>query len=76
MQHMGSARFVTGVAKLPTSQRRMTIQRILLFRLLASQVQVHTEVKTYRPEKTNAALGDLRNGRFTGAAVVLPWGSG
>jgi propanol-preferring alcohol dehydrogenase len=39
---------------------------------LAPQVPVTTRVSTYRLEETNAALEDLRAGRFNGAAVVLP----
>ncbi len=41
------------------------------FLQVAPQVPVHTEVRTYRLEDTNAALDDLRHGRFQGAAVVL-----
>jgi propanol-preferring alcohol dehydrogenase len=37
---------------------------------LARRARVHTEVHAYPLERTEQALGDLRNGRFTGAAVV------
>ena len=36
----------------------------------AESIPVRTEVHTYPLEKTNEALGDLRHGRFTGAAVI------
>jgi propanol-preferring alcohol dehydrogenase len=39
---------------------------------LAPRVPVHTEVTRYSLEAANAALDDLRAGRFTGAAVVVP----
>ena len=39
---------------------------------LAPQVPVRTEVTTYPLEDAGRALGDLRAGRFTGAAVVVP----
>jgi propanol-preferring alcohol dehydrogenase len=37
---------------------------------LAPRVPVRTEVTTYPLEGANAALADLRAGRFTGAAVL------
>jgi propanol-preferring alcohol dehydrogenase len=40
------------------------------FLALAPQVPVHTEVAIYSLEDANAALGDLRAGRFRGAAVL------
>jgi propanol-preferring alcohol dehydrogenase len=39
---------------------------------LAPQVPVSTRVKSYALEDANAALEDLRAGRFTGAAVLVP----
>jgi propanol-preferring alcohol dehydrogenase len=39
---------------------------------LAPRVPVSTRVSTYALEDTNAALEDLRAGRFTGAAVIVP----
>ena len=41
---------------------------------LAPQVPVRTHVTTYPLEATGDALADLRAGRFTGAAVVVPSG--
>jgi len=37
---------------------------------LAVSIPVHTEVHPYPLEDANQALDDLRNGRFTGAAVI------
>jgi propanol-preferring alcohol dehydrogenase len=42
------------------------------FLALAPQVPVTTHVHRYALEATNEALDDLRAGRFTGAAVVVP----
>jgi propanol-preferring alcohol dehydrogenase len=39
---------------------------------LAPQVPVNSHVSTYELEDTNSALDDLRAGRFTGAAVIVP----
>jgi alcohol dehydrogenase, propanol-preferring len=39
---------------------------------LAPQVPVRTRVTTYPLEHANEALEDLRQGRFTGAAVLVP----
>jgi propanol-preferring alcohol dehydrogenase len=39
---------------------------------LAPRVPVHSRVTQYRLEETNQALEDLRAGRFSGAAVVVP----
>jgi propanol-preferring alcohol dehydrogenase len=41
------------------------------FLALAPRVPVRTEVRTYPLAEANAALEDLRNGRFNGAAVLL-----
>ena len=40
------------------------------FLALAPQVPVRTHVTSYPLERANEALDDLRNGRFTGAAVL------
>jgi propanol-preferring alcohol dehydrogenase len=42
------------------------------FLALAPQVPVRTRVTTYPLESANQALDDLRSGRLTGAAVVVP----
>ncbi|HWD11135.1 MAG TPA: alcohol dehydrogenase, partial [Solirubrobacteraceae bacterium] len=39
---------------------------------LAPSVPVSTRVRTYALADANAALADLRAGRFTGAAVIVP----
>ena len=39
---------------------------------LALQVPVQTHVTTYPLEAANDALSDLREGRFRGAAVLVP----
>jgi propanol-preferring alcohol dehydrogenase len=39
---------------------------------LAPTVPVRTHVTTYPLEAANEALEDLRAGRFTGAAVIVP----
>jgi alcohol dehydrogenase, propanol-preferring len=41
------------------------------FLALAPQVPVQTEAHPYPLKRANEALSDLRNGRFTGAAVVV-----
>lgn len=43
---------------------------------LAPRVPIRTRVTTYRLAETNQALEDLRSGRLTGAAVVLPGATG
>lgn len=42
------------------------------FLALAPQVPVKTTVTTYRLEQAEEALADLRGGRFTGSAVLVP----
>jgi propanol-preferring alcohol dehydrogenase len=42
------------------------------FLALAPKVPVRTTVTTYRLEQAEQALADLRAGRFTGSAVVVP----
>ena len=39
---------------------------------IASDVPVRTEVHLYPLEETHRALEDLRHGRFSGAAVIVP----
>jgi propanol-preferring alcohol dehydrogenase len=39
---------------------------------LAAALPVRTEVHAYRLEQANEALDDLREGRFSGAAVLIP----
>jgi propanol-preferring alcohol dehydrogenase len=38
---------------------------------LAPRIPIHTSVTTYSLEQANAALDDLRHGRFNGAAVLV-----
>jgi propanol-preferring alcohol dehydrogenase len=38
---------------------------------LAPRVPVQTEVRSYSLEQANEALDDLRNGRFSGSAVLV-----
>ena len=42
------------------------------FLALAPKVPIRTEVKPYPLEKAGEALEDLRQGRFSGAAVIVP----
>ncbi len=42
------------------------------FMALAGRISLHTAVKRYSLGKANEALSDLRAGRFTGAAVLIP----
>jgi propanol-preferring alcohol dehydrogenase len=42
------------------------------FLALAPRVPVKTRVSSYPLEAANEALADLRAGRFTGAAVIVP----
>jgi propanol-preferring alcohol dehydrogenase len=42
------------------------------FLALAPKVPVRTHVRTYPLEQANEALADLRAGRLTGAAVLIP----
>ncbi|PBB23123.1 MULTISPECIES: zinc-dependent alcohol dehydrogenase family protein [unclassified Mesorhizobium] len=39
---------------------------------IARRAQVHTHTKVYPLEQANQALGDLRQGRLSGAAVLVP----
>lgn len=54
------------------SVANLTREDGLNFLPLAAEVPIRTEVTTYPLEQTNQALDDLRNGRFTGSAVVVP----
>lgn len=42
------------------------------FLTLAARVPIETQVTTYRLVEANTALSDLRHGRLTGAAVLIP----
>jgi propanol-preferring alcohol dehydrogenase len=42
------------------------------FLALAPQIPVHTTTQAYRLDQANEALADLRDGRLTGAAVLVP----
>ncbi|HEX7055466.1 MAG TPA: zinc-dependent alcohol dehydrogenase family protein [Burkholderiales bacterium] len=42
------------------------------FMQVAAKLAIRTEVHRYALERASEALGDLRAGRFTGAAVLLP----
>jgi propanol-preferring alcohol dehydrogenase len=42
------------------------------FLALAAQTPIETETTTYPLDRANAALDDLRQGRFEGAAVLIP----
>ena len=42
------------------------------FMEVAARVPIRTEVHRYPLVEANAALDDLRAGRFTGAAVLIP----
>lgn len=50
----------------------LTRQDALEFLPLAASIPVKTEVRAYSLSEANRALEDLRYGRFTGAAVVVP----
>jgi propanol-preferring alcohol dehydrogenase len=44
----------------------------MLFMQKARSVDLKIEVTTYPLERANEALDDLRHGRFSGAAVLVP----
>ena len=44
------------------------------FMSVAARLPIRTAVRTYRLEQANEALGDLRAGRLSGAAVLVPGG--
>jgi propanol-preferring alcohol dehydrogenase len=54
------------------SVANLTRQDGMEFMALASKMKIETEVNVYPLEKANDALDDLRNGRFQGAAVMVP----
>ena len=54
------------------SVANLTRQDAIDFLALAPRVPVRTEVVEYPLHRANQALGDLRSGRLTGAAVLLP----
>lgn len=54
------------------SVANLTRQDGLEFLPLAAAIPVITTVHSYRLEQANEALDDLRHGRFTGAAVLVP----
>jgi propanol-preferring alcohol dehydrogenase len=54
------------------SVANLTRQDAVEFLALAPRAGVQTTTKTYRLEDANAALADLRAGRFQGAAVLVP----
>jgi propanol-preferring alcohol dehydrogenase len=58
-------RILRSVANLTRADGRDFLQ-------LAPHVPVQTRVSTYALEAANEALDDLRAGRFTGAAVIVP----
>jgi len=63
--YLWEERIVRSVANLTRADARE-------FLALAPQVPVETHVNRYPLEGVNDALADLRAGRFTGAAVVIP----
>lgn len=50
----------------------LTRQDAIEFLPLAAGIPIQTDVHPYPLEQANQALDDLRNGRFTGAAVIVP----
>ena len=54
------------------SVANLTRQDAEEFLALAPKVPVRTTVTTYRLDQAEQALADLRAGRFTGSAVVVP----
>ena len=54
------------------SVANLTREDGLLFMDAARRIPLRTEVTTYPLAQANAALDDLRQGRFTGAAVLVP----
>jgi propanol-preferring alcohol dehydrogenase len=53
------------------SVANLTRQDGLDFMALAARVPIRTQVTTYGLDRANAALSDLRDGRLTGAAVLV-----
>jgi propanol-preferring alcohol dehydrogenase len=54
------------------SVANLTRQDAREFMALAAQVPIRTHIHSYPLERANDALADLREGRLTGAAVLLP----
>lgn len=54
------------------SVANLTREDLVTFLPLAAEVPIRTHVTTYGLEQVQAALDDLRSGRLTGAAVVVP----
>ena len=54
------------------SVANLTREDGLRFMEVAARVPLRTAVKTYPLAQANAALDDLRHGRFSGAAVLVP----
>jgi propanol-preferring alcohol dehydrogenase len=54
------------------SVANLTRQDGVDFLRAAAQARVATEVSTYPLERANEALDDLRAGRLSGAAVLVP----
>jgi propanol-preferring alcohol dehydrogenase len=50
----------------------LTRQDAQEFLPLAARIPIRTTTRTYRLEDANTALDDLRAGRLTGAAVLVP----
>lgn len=54
------------------SVANLTRQDAREFLTLAERVELQTQIHDYRLEDANRALDDLRSGRLSGAAVLLP----
>lgn len=54
------------------SVANLTREDAMSFLAIAPQIGIHTTTTTYPLERANEALDDLRAGRFTGAAVLVP----
>lgn len=54
------------------SVANLTRKDAIDFLAVAATAQVHTRTTVYPLERANDALDDLRNGRFQGAAVLVP----
>ena len=58
--------------RLVVSVANLTRQDAIEFLQLAPQVPVRTQTHQYSLADANQALSDLRSGRLTGAAVLVP----
>jgi propanol-preferring alcohol dehydrogenase len=54
------------------SVANLTRQDGIEFLVFAAQAGLETHTKTYSLDQANRALSDLREGRFEGAAVLVP----